>query len=79
MWHVRRIVLISVAAMVLAIPVVTADEDLPISKPSALIGSSLAWCPEVHDVEADPTLFRDRPIYVGNAPTLKLQRWAEQR
>lgn len=79
MSHVGRMILISVTVMALAIPAVAGDEDPPVPKPSALIGSPLVWCAEVPEITADPSLFRDRPIYVGNAPTGKLQRWARQQ
>ena len=55
MRRIGRMILISVTAMALAIPAVAGDEDPPFPKPSALVGSPLAWCPEVPEVEADPS------------------------
>jgi hypothetical protein len=79
MRHDGALILTGALVLALAIPAIAADEDVPVPKPSALVGSSLAWCPEVPEIEADPSLFRDRPIYLGNAPTGKLRQWAEQR
>jgi hypothetical protein len=79
MRQIGRLVLSSALAMALALPAVAEDEPPPFPKPSALVGSSLEWCPEVPEVKADQSLFGDRPIYAGNAPTGKIQRWARQQ
>ena len=65
-------------ALALALPASASDRP-PFPKPSALEGSSLTWCGDVPEVEADPALFRDRPVYVGDPPTGKLDRWARKQ
>lgn len=69
----------TVAGIVLLVTslVATAETDHP--RPAALEGSSVTWCGEVSRVTADPSFYRDTPVYLGNPPTSRVRKWAKNQ
>lgn len=49
------------------------------ARPAALEGSSITWCGEVGPVTADPSYYRDTPVYLGNPPTSRVRKWAKDQ
>lgn len=66
--------------VVLAVPALASDEEPERVMPASLEGSSIAWCGDVDEVQPDPALFRDTPVYIANEqPTRKVQKWARKQ
>ena len=66
-------------AVALTVPSIAGAQDVERVKPAALEDSTLTWCGDVGPIEADPSLYRDAPVYIGNPPTSELRRWARQQ
>jgi hypothetical protein len=63
---------------VAGVPVIAqAETDHP--RPTALEGSSITWCGDVGTLTADPSAYRDSPVYLGNPPVGRVRAWAREQ